>query len=250
MRKISLLLFLGLIVVCGTAEAGRFPSRLVYLFYAHGQYVGRCVVEAEEKADVYEFKSSSEVRIGIFVQSMECFTEFNKETLAPKYYSYRGEKVGQKMSGVIEFTEETIKGDLEFNGAPIPSEQATKGQIILYENYVMDHQTMMLATLAASGEPYVRFHTFSPSDFVQAQTVALVESEVELPLKPKPSVCTKWAISLQSADPYFGYFDPERQVAVYMDYPLSGVEIFLESAWGENPPTHYTPPPKEDQGAE
>lgn len=249
MRKITLLLgLLGLAagLAARSPRAEVFPEELVYRYYVRGHYAGRCVIESVEKEETFSFNSKSEVQTAQLPQTLECYSEFDRETLAPRYYSYRGTKGGSAISGAMDFTPTLVKGTVEINDDAFPSKLDLKDQTILFENYVMEHQTIMLATLARSSEPFIRFSLFFPSDFTSASCVAMIESEVELPLRPKPTVCQKFSITIQSSDTFYGYFDPDRRLAVYMDYPASAVEIFLESAWGDNPPQKYESPSAAD----
>lgn len=248
MRKIALLLGFTATMAAVTARAEGFPKELVYRFYAGGQYLGKCEIKSGEKDGAYTFDSRSEMRNGEFYQNLECYSEFDKETLAPRYYSYHGTKAGAKVGGSLDFTPGQISGDIEVNGDSFPSKLAVGDHIVLFENYVLEHQTILLATLARSSDPLMRFSIFFPSDFTPAPCVAMVESDVELPLRPKPTVCRKYSVTIQPSETFYGYFDPEQQVAVYMDYPRSSIEIFLESAWGDNPPLKYKTSTLSDPG--
>jgi hypothetical protein len=243
MRKITLLITIACLAAgTGSAQAGRFPDALSYRYYVSGKFAGTSSFTCEEKDKVYAFNSKSHIEIDGFVtHNLECYTEYDKETLRPIYYSYRGEKGGQKISGSIDFTETSIKGDLEYEGAAMPSSQKPQGQIILFENYVMEHHLVLLATLADADEPLNRFFLFFPSDFNQAGSQALIESEIELPVKPKPAVCRQYRIQIKSSGEFFGFFDTKSQAAVYMDYPSAATEAFLDSAYPENPATKYEP---------
>jgi hypothetical protein len=239
MRKITLLIIAGLALGAGSADAGRFPEAATYRYYVSGKFAGTSAFTYEEKEQVHAFNSKSDIEIEGLAQHLECYTEYDKETLRPLFYSYRGTKNDVEILGTIDFTDEEIKGDLEYDGTSMPSKQATQGDIIIFENYVMEHQLVMLAKLADLDKPLHRFFLFFPSDFTQVGSLALIESEIELPVKPAPAVCKHYRIQIKSSGEFFGFFDPKRQLAVYMDFPTAQTESFLDSAYPENPETKY-----------
>lgn len=240
MRKMTLLaaVLTGAFTV-GTADAGRFPEKLTYRYYTSGAFAGTSVIESAETATAYTFKSKSNITIGDFTQNLECYTEYDKNTLSPTYYSYKGTKAGQEIAGTINFSDKAIEGQLELDGIHMPSKQAPRSAIAIFENYVPEHALIMFAGFTQSKDLLIHFHSFFPSDFLQAATTATIESEVALELQ-QPTICKKYQVLMESAAPFFGYFDEKNQTLTYMDFPGASTEAFLESAWGKNPETKYT----------
>jgi hypothetical protein len=245
MRKFALSVSLTLAAFLGfaaTAQAGRFPTeKLTYVYYIKGQKAGTCSVEFEEKAKAYATHSKTSVRTGPFKQELDCYTEWDKESLVPLYYSFKGTAGGKEVSGTIEFTDYEAVGDMNLGGTPVPSRRRFMGNFVIFENYVASHAAVLFASVAEKAD-FTRFELFFPMEFGKAPAVAQFISELEVNVKPKPVVCKKLHLTIQrSADTFLALFDEASQRLLYIDFPAAETEVFLESAYGKNPPMKYEP---------
>ena len=85
------------------------------------------------------------------------------------------------------------------------------------------------------------FKLFFPIDFNPGSVLALLESEVEIDTSPR-SVCKKYHFEIDRGTPFYGYIDPKRNLLLYMDFPATNTEIFLEGAFVDAPVTKYVRP--------
>lgn len=230
------------------ARAGESAREFTFNIYVYGQLAGTDMIQMEEKADAIIFKSRSQLRYADYAVDLKVKTEVDRETLAPRYYTYEGTRTGQTISGTLWTRGDSVIADLVENGNHFPSGKRITPPTFLFENYVIEHQFVLLRAIARADAPYFRFSLLFPSDFTSASCIATVESEVELDTRPSPTVCRKYQISIQNSSPFFGYFDDVRRMPIYLDFPASNTEIFLKSAFGPSPKTKYTPPRAPESG--
>jgi hypothetical protein len=238
MRTVVLAVFVA-VLAATLAHAGSMPSELTYSFYIQGVYAGKDVIKVTEKANTYVFESRSNLTYEEFTQKMEFETIVDKKTFALVSCQYKGNKMGLEIEGNIAVDGKTVVGTLVENGAEFPSRKSIGAFLILFQNYIASHQVILVNAIAAAEGPALQFEMFYPSDFAKNGSIGGAESEIELPTQPRGTVCTKYAITSQGSTPFYGYYDPERRVPIYLDFPQTNTEVFLQSAFGENPRTRY-----------
>ncbi len=226
----------------GFAHAGSTPSEVTYLYFIQGNYAGKSVVEITEKSDIYVYTSTSEIKFGDFAQTLSCRTEIEKTTLRPRFFRYEGVLNGGAVSGTLRVEGDTLHAETEIDGDRFASTKEFIDPSCLFQDYIPEHQIVILNKILAVDEMFVRFNVLLPSNQMSLAAVITIESELELPTHPRPTVGKKYAISIQNSSTYYSYLDPKRNIPVYMDFPVSQTEVFLEGAFGENPRPKYVAP--------
>ncbi|UCG50393.1 MAG: hypothetical protein JSW58_09255 [Candidatus Latescibacterota bacterium] len=226
----------------GTSQAMDLPATATYLFYIQGQYAGKSDFEITQADDILIFKSKSTIKFEDYSQDLTCRTEIDKTTLRPRFFEYKGQHGDESVSGTVWIEGDSISGHTEVSGDQFPSSGRFKDPTYLFQNYVAEHQIVIAQAIDASKDPFLRFHVLLPSDFMTLPAVAALESEIEMALDPKPVVCKKYVVSMQNSSAYLIYYDPNRKMPVYLDFPSVMTEVFLENAYGGKPVAKYEPP--------
>ncbi len=241
MRRITVIMWGILVVVAATARPATFPPEVTYRIYVSGELAGKNVIKITEKGDALVFEGHTTMDWDEFQLDLRCRTEVAADDLELRSFSYEGRRGGTNVSGTVWVDGDSITGDLVFGDEHYPSSKNLSGLKVFFENYMVEHQVLLLNMVAASEELYQRVSVFFPIDFIASPCLALVESEVEVATTP-PSVCRKYHFTIQQGSAFYGYFDPKRKLPVYMDFPASNTEIFLEGAFDDSPLTKYTRP--------
>ncbi len=241
MRRITPIAF-GLVMLAAvTARPGMFPPEITYRIYIYGELAGKDVVKITEKGDAVVFESHCKVEMDDFVLDLRCRTVVGRSDLRPRAFSYKGLRNGMQVSGSVRFDGESVTADHVAAGTEFSTQKKIAGKVVLFENYMIEHQLLLLNTVARSDEPFQRFNLFFPIDFNLGSVLALLESEVEIDTVPR-TVCKKYHFEIDHGDGFYGYLDPKRNLVVYMDFPATGTEIFLEGAFDGAPATKYVRP--------
>lgn len=244
MRKFALLSVTAAIaaLLSGRAAADPIPEEYNYIIYVEGSRAGTCHVTARPTKDSWLLESAVKLDHGEYHLDLQCKSEFDKQKYTPIYFSYEGEKISNEVSGTVWVDGDSVVGDIVIDGNHFPSGKLLTSTTVFLENYAVEHQGMMLNVVDNAGGLYLRYDALMCSDFMTAPTVAVLESEVELPTRDRPRVCKKYQITMQNSTPYIAYLDLDDRIAVYMDFPGMSTEIFLEAAYGHDPGTKYQPP--------
>ena len=235
-------------VVVATAWAGSspavdFPAKATYLFFIQGTPAGRSDIECAAEGGAYVFRSTSNVFRGEFADTMFCRTEFDKKTLRPRLFQYKGVVSSEKVSGTIRVEGDSAFSRTETGGNPFSVRVGWVEPKLLFQNFVPEHLVVLSRFLTASDALVRRFTILFPADMMFVPGVGEVASELELATRPSPTICKKFGIAFQSSLPFFMYVDLKRDIPVYMDFPGVQTEMFLQSAFGDHPATKYAPPP-------
>ena len=240
--------FLGFILTAAVdSQAEKLPDSATYLYYIQGKYAGKSTFDLTEDKDIYVFTSTSDIEFGDYSQTFTARTEIEKETLKLRFFKYEGKRTKQTLSGTIWAEGDSISADNAIDGNHYPSGSKLTAPTFLFQDYFSEHQIIMLWAISRAKDTFMRFSILLPSDFMMMPTVATIDSEIELSTGSSAVVCKKYGVSIQNSGVYFLYLDPKQGIPVYMDFPGTQAEGFLESAFGDNPPTKYTAPPPPEQ---
>lgn len=241
MRRATLIAFGFVMLSAVTARPGMFPSAMTYRIYIYGELAGTDMVKITEKGDAVIFESHSKVEMDDFALDLRCRTVVARNDLRPRAFSYEGQRNGMQVSGSVRFDGESVTADHVAEGTEFSTKKNVEGLVVVFENYMIEHQLLLLNTVVRSKEPFQRFKLFFPIDFNPGSILALLESEVEIDTTPR-SVCKKYHFEIERGSPFYGYLDTKRNLLVYMDFPATNTEIFLEGSFDGAPVTKYVRP--------
>jgi len=232
----------ALVLLAGAAlaHAGEFPGKATYLFYINGKYAGKSVIKTKVTAKSVVFESTSKLAWDEYAHDFACVTEVDKESLGPRRFTFDGVKMKKRFFGSIEVRKDSAFADFHLDEAKYSSKSYIGPKAAFVEGYVPEHAMVLARILMGTEDPYFRFTTFLPSDFMTASTLALMESEAIVPATP-PLACRKYSISPQNSGAYLMFVDPKTARLVYMAFPTSRTEVFLVEAFGEEPTPIFQP---------
>jgi hypothetical protein len=240
----KMVLSLLVIVSCslGAAVSAELPSKATYVFYIQGEYAGKCAMDINEDGDLLIFESTTQLKFDDFDLDLTARTEIEKATLRLHFYKYDGIRMGKTVSGTLWSDGDSLSADNVMDGEHFQSGARMEGPVYLFDNYVSEHQIIMTWAIDQAKEPFLRFTVLLPSEFMTFATVSALDSEIEYPTTPKPSVCKKYGISMKNSGAYYTYYDPKRKIPVYLDFPSAMTEVFLEGTFDGKPQTKYVRP--------
>jgi len=107
-------------------------------------------------------------------------------------------------------------------------------------------QSVTALTQAASTERTKTYGVLFPSTFTPATVTLGYSGDVLVEAGARSMTARKLVIILSGAAPYESHVDPKTGVPVYIRFPQSETEIFLDKIFGENPITYYQPKAKQE----
>lgn len=241
MRATLILILLCVTAIPATAE--KDVHELSYQIWIRGVHAGNSDFVMTEQADAIIIESHTQVEYGEFGIELDLKTEYDRDGLTPRFVEIIGIKNGVELECTMWLEGDSIKGHMQRDGDHFPMGKRVNTPIIFFEDYAPEHLLIMFRTLAAQESPYMRFERFGPSDFSTVKSTGAIESEIEMPTVPDPSVCAKYVVSLANGGTFYGYLRLSDGVPVYLDFPSAGTEMFLIGAWPEITTTKYAEPP-------
>jgi hypothetical protein len=103
----------------------------------------------------------------------------------------------------------------------------------------MEHEILIARAFLASGAPYfMRFNMVFPSGTHLQTAFIRKETEREFQAGGKAVICHKLRIEMQGSW-FYSFVDKQQELPVYLIFPGTLTECFLESFFGENPKPLY-----------
>jgi hypothetical protein len=75
-------------------------------------------------------------------------------------------------------------------------------------------------------------------------------SDVALESETEEAVCGKLVVSIQGSAAFVSYFDPKRNLPVYLAFPETATEVFLYDFFKDEPVSRYRAKPDSTHGHE
>ena len=113
---------------------------------------------------------------------------------------------------------------------------------MIFQNFVPEHLIVVSRFSPPRRRLAGRFTILFPADMMFVPGAYEVASELELPTRPTPSICKKFGIALESSFPFYMYVEKKSSLPVYMEFPGVQTEMFLQSAFGDNPQPKFSRP--------
>jgi hypothetical protein len=234
---------ISLVILAAAATAGlseaKLPPKFDYIIYVKGKYAGKCSTTVSETAETYVFESHTTVMSGEQNMDLESTTEVDKETFLPVKFTYDGDLRKKVVGGetTIEGREATIITDID--DANYTATRVSKQSILLLEDYVMSHEVVIARAYWASGEDPARFGLLSPSISNLTSMEISKGSELSFESETKEAYCIKLVVSIKGGSAFASYYDPERGLPVYLAFPGTATEVFLDEFFDGKPVSRY-----------
>jgi hypothetical protein len=111
---------------------------------------------------------------------------------------------------------------------------------LLFEDWVMEHEILLALTQAASPNKSDNYGLVFTSSFSPAEVTAGYTGDVLVEAGSQSLTARKLVVIIRGAQPFESHVDPVRGVPVYIRFPQSLTEIFLDEVFGENPVTFFS----------
>jgi hypothetical protein len=254
--KLSLLtatVILGVIAVDASVATSKqkLPSEFSYSIYVQGKPVGKSDTKVTQTADGYIFESQTSITGPQFNLEVTSRTEVDGETMLPRMFRYKGNKGPQVLEGEALFTETEVSGYIVENEQAYPySRQSKFPNILLLEDFVMSNEVLIAAAFALQDEDPAQFGLLFPS--ASRMTIVQISkgSDVALESETEEAVCGKLVVSIQGSAAFVSYFDPKRNLPVYLAFPETATEVFLYDFFKDEPVSRYRAKPDSTHGHE
>jgi len=107
-------------------------------------------------------------------------------------------------------------------------------------------EVLMALTQANAKDKTSKYGLLLPSTFTPATVTMGYSGDVLVEAGAHSLTARKLVILLSGAEPYESHVDPKTGVPVYIRFPQTQAEIFLDKIFGENPITYYQPKEKKE----
>ena len=236
MRQHVAIVLAALVVIPVAARSGLLPSESSYTIYIHGQPAGQSTLRVTETEDDLVLESASRVHYDQFKLDLKTRTVADKHTFLVKKFNWDGERTGMLIAGEAVVNGQTVDGYMVENGEKAAFKRVSKNpQIIFMEEYVVAHQVLMALAFARSEERTVRYGLLFPSNLNMTDVTLIRGGELSVESETKETICDKYTIEITGSSPFVSYYDTKRKMPVYLAFPTSGTEEFLDEFFGDKP---------------
>jgi hypothetical protein len=236
-----ILLLIPLGPAAGKKPAPVLPATLGYSFYVQGEPAGRADIRIKQTPREILFESETRVLTGVSVIALTSKTVADPKTYTIRDFSYRGTKGDHAVSCQAQVRGDSVYGFVEFDGVLTGKHLRTGRQrTLLFEDWVMEHEILLALTQAAAAHQTETYGLVFTSSFSPAEITAGYSGEVLVEAGARSMSARKLVVILGGAEPFESHVDPARGVPVYIRFPSSHTEAFLDEVFGENPVTYYS----------
>jgi hypothetical protein len=223
-----------------SSQGAKLPQKAIYRLFTNGIYTGTNEIETKEKDGKIIITSITKDSYEESELELKTTTVVDSKTFQTLRLTYEGKKDKRPISGDFVLDSDTLSGTMtdEGNEYPFNAKLSGAGTYALQENN-MEHIMLLMQNFMPSGEFAKKYQLFFPIYTTIGDTDVHLESERELPVGDKSMVCKKVTMKMQLSDIFVLFIDPANNLPVYVLYPSTRWEAFLESYFGENPQTFY-----------
>jgi hypothetical protein len=238
----SVLIVLGAIAADAPAAMAKskLPTEFSYTIYVQGKPVGKSETKVTETAEGYLFESHTSISNETFQLDLTSQTEVDGNSMLPRKFTYSGNHTGQSRAGEAVFEETTVSGFIVENEEEYPYTQRSRiPNILLLEDYVMSHEVLIALAFTLQDEDPAEFGMLFPSA-PRLTTVKITKgSDVAIESETEEAICLKFVIQIEGSNPFVSFFHSERNLPVYLAFPTSLTEVFLDDFFHDAPVSRY-----------
>lgn len=241
MMKYVLIILALLIALAPGASANSLPSEFSYTILIEGKESGKSQTKVTETSDRLIFDTNSFVNFGEYKLEINTRVEADKKTSQILKFSYEGEKPGILMGGEAIVSGDTIHGFSVENGVEYPvSRVSTHPNPVFLEDYVMVCQVLLArAYFNAKEDPWATSVFLPTSWIVNDRLVIAKAADAYLESDIKETTCTKLQVQFSGSHAFVSFFDHKRGLPVYLAFPGTNTEAFLDEFYGDTPVSRY-----------
>jgi len=244
MFRLAPLLVSGL--VCALpAHADPLPKTLGYTFYVRGEPAGRADIKITQGSKQLVFESRTRVLNNFSVLAYTSRTVADPKTYLVRDFRLEGTKGDNPVSCEAHLSADSAYGFVETSGNLVDKRiQMKTSPTVLFEDWLVEHEVLLALTQAHATQRTSTYGVLFPSSFTPADITLGYSGDVLVEAGAKSMTARKLVVIIRGAQPYESRVDPKTGVPVYIRFPESETEIFLDAIFGENPLTYYQPEEK------
>ena len=235
-------LMLCIAVLCSSPArlpAGSLPAEFSYIIYVRGQDAGRSTTKVTEKAESFVLESRTELSIEQFSLNLDTRTEIDKKSFLPISFTYKGSNPQQALEGETNIEGYEAICDMKVDDQVYTSSRVSKHPVLLLEEYVIAHEVVIARAFWETGQNSAEYGLLFPSTTNMTSMTISKGSELMFESENKEAYCIKFIVSLSGGSPFASYFDPQRGLPVYLAFPSSNTEVFLDEFFDGKPLSRY-----------
>lgn len=223
-------------VVC----AGPLPKTLGYSFYVDGAPAGRADIKITQTKKDLVFDSQTRVVNNYAVLAYTSRTVADPKTYFVRDFKMEGTKGDLPITCEAHLRADSAYGYVDLGGSLKDKRMQMKvTPTVLFEDWVVEHEVLLALTQAHSTGKTTRYGLLFPSTFSPADLTMGYSGDVLVEAGAKSMTAKKLVVIIRGADPYESHVDPKTGVPVYIRFPQSHTEMFLDEIFGENPVTYF-----------
>jgi hypothetical protein len=130
----------------------------------------------------------------------------------------------------------TIDGATFDGDKRIPrARQSNSENVLVLQDFVFAHYMTMALAHAAQDKKILKTDLFIPESMNLGELTISATGEAEVESEYLASISTKLILQFTGSGPFAIYFDKKRGLPVYMAFPQTGVEAFLDEFYKDKP---------------
>ena len=224
------------------ASAGTLPKTLAYTFYVEGQPAGHADIKITKTAKAVTFDSQTRVVNNYAVLAYTTHTVADPKTYLVRSFTMEGTKGDDPIRCEAHVSADSAYGYVEINGNL--SDKRVEMKItptMFFEDWVVEHDILMALAQAQATERTKKYGLLFPSSFTPADVTLGFSGDVLVEAGAKSMTAKKLVVIIRGGSPYECHVDPKTGVPVYIRFPDSRTEMFLDEIFGENPVSYFKP---------
>jgi hypothetical protein len=242
MFRLVLLLVAGFVCAAPAANAGAgtLPKTLGYSIYVQGEPAGRADIKITQTSKQLVFESQTRVVNNYAVLAYTSRTVADPKTYLVRDFTLKGTKGDYPISCEAHMHADSCYGFVEINGNLVDKRlRMPITPTVIFEDWVVEHEVLLALTQGRSKEKTAKYGLLFPSTFTPADITLGFSGDILVEAGARSMTARKLVVIIRGATPYESRVDPKNGVPVYIRFPESQTEIFLDEIFGENPVTYY-----------
>jgi hypothetical protein len=128
-----------------------------------------------------------------------------------------------------------ISGEFSQDG----SRRGSHDHLLLLEDFVMAHEVLIARAHFALGQEEAEYDLFQPSSFSMTSIGMVSASDIAFESKTQEAIVRKLVLAIQGGSGFASYMDQERGLPVYLAFPSTSTEVFLDEFFEGGPVSRY-----------
>jgi len=239
MKKVLLIFVAALAAMASVSAAGKLPPEFSYIIYVEGKDAGRSTTKVTETDNSFIFESQTVVKTQNFSLDLGTKTVVDKQSFLPLSFTYVGENRGNEIAGETTIVGKEANSLNTAGGEEFSSKQSSEQPIMILEDFIMAHEVIIARAFWESGENPANFGMLLPSMTTMTHVEIEKGSELAFESETNEAYCVKLIISMRNSSPFASFYDPERGMPVYLAFPGTATEVFLDEFYDGKPLSRY-----------